>query len=315
MENVFIKAERVVATALGLLVREVSLPALVWRDAGGDFAGAKDDTISIRLPSFMAANTRALRSGDARSKSNLHERKVDVTLDTDVYLDVPITDEQLTLDIADFGGQVLSPVMQGIALQLEQELADEIAGAAYDRAVTWNGSDDPYSAIALPARELLNKGHVPMGNRRLLVGSEIESAFLDSDKFVHADKSGSTMTLRESQIGRVAGFDVHTSNLISPDEAYAFHRTAYVLSNRAPVVPAGAPWGASQSFQGFAVRTVRVFDPDEVEDRFVADSWVGTNIVTDNGSIDAGDVFTPSEDPAATSESDLFIRSVQITTS
>jgi hypothetical protein len=40
----------------------------------------------------------------------LYERKVDLTLDTDVYLDVPITDEVLTLDIADFGAQVLNPV-------------------------------------------------------------------------------------------------------------------------------------------------------------------------------------------------------------
>src|SRR5690606_34951668 len=43
-----IKPEVVVSAALGILSREVVLPALVWRDAGGDFAGAKDDTISIR---------------------------------------------------------------------------------------------------------------------------------------------------------------------------------------------------------------------------------------------------------------------------
>ena len=37
--STFLKAERVVATALGLLLREITLPAYVWRDAVGDFAG------------------------------------------------------------------------------------------------------------------------------------------------------------------------------------------------------------------------------------------------------------------------------------
>ena len=35
----FIKATKVVSTALGLLLRELTLPSLVWRDAAGDFRG------------------------------------------------------------------------------------------------------------------------------------------------------------------------------------------------------------------------------------------------------------------------------------
>ena len=128
----FIKAEKVVATALGLLLRELTLPALVWRDAAGDFAGAKNDTISIRLPAYAPARTRALRSGGPLTTDEIFERKVDVTLDTDVYKRVNIDDELLTLDIADFGSQVLNPVLVGIAQKLEDELASEITGATYE---------------------------------------------------------------------------------------------------------------------------------------------------------------------------------------
>ena len=39
----------------------------------------------------------------------LTETKVDVTLDTAVYSAVPVTDEELTLDITDFGAQILEP--------------------------------------------------------------------------------------------------------------------------------------------------------------------------------------------------------------
>lgn len=310
----FIKAEKVVRTSLGLLEREVVLPRLVWRDAGGDFAGAKGDAVTLRLPAYGVANTRALRGGGARTKSSLHERKVVVTLDTDVYMDVPVTDEELTLDIEDFGGQVLNPVNAAVARGLEDELVDTITGASYDLTVDLDLED--LKGSFAEAREKLNKARVPMSGRTLLIGSEIDSALIQVDNLVRFDQSGSTDTLREATIGRVYGFNVVVSNEIAPDEAYAFHSTAYVLSSRAPIVPAGAPWGASNSFAGFAIRNVRVFDPDEVEDRFIADAWVGSNIVTDQGSLDEDGRFTPSEEPDDTTPTPTdqkFVRAVHLT--
>lgn len=307
----FIKAERVVRTALGLLEREVVLPRLVWRDAAGDFRGAKDDTISIRLPAYAVAQKRTLRSGASRNKSTLHERKVDVTLTTDIYMDVPVSDEELTLDIEDFGAQILNPVVSGVARGLEDELVDTITGATYANEFAIDLSDLKGS-FAL-AREYLNKAQVPAGGRTLLIGSEVDSALIQLDNLVKFNESGTTDTLREATVGRVYGFDIVVSNEIAPDEAYAFHRTAYVLNSRAPIVPAGAPWGATQSFAGFAIRTVRVFDPDEVEDRFIADSWIGTSVVTDSGELDADGRFVPAEDPDDSGASDLFVRAVHLT--
>jgi hypothetical protein len=300
----FIKAERVVATALGLLLREVTLPAFVWRDAAGDFAGAKNDTISIRLPAYAPARTRSLRAGTPLTADDLYERKVDVTLDTDVYKRVNITDELLTLDIADFGAQVLNPIMLGISQGLEDLLADEITGASYENTIAFSSTaDDPYSDVAVKARAYLNNAYAPSGGRVILCGSELESAFLDSDKFIDASRSGSTATLREAVIGRVAGFDVVSCPALPADEGYAMHRTAYVLSQRAPVVPAGAPWGAQQSFQGFAIRAARVFDPDYVRDQLVVNAYAGANVVTDFGHYDAdpdaGGKFVPAENPDA----------------
>lgn len=325
----FIKATKVVNTALGLLLRELTLPQLVWRDAAGDFRGVKDDTISIRLPAFAPARTRVLRSGSTRTKDSIYERKVDVTLDTDVYKDVGITDEELTLDIADFGAQVLNPVLGGIGRQLEQEVADEITGATYENEIAFvTSTDDPYDDVAVPARAFLNNAFVPMAGRVIVCGSELESAFLRSTHFSFANRSGTTETLRESVIGRVAGFDVVSSPAIPSDEAYAFHQTAYVMSSRAPIIPAGAPWGASESYQGLAIRCVRVFDPDLVEDRFVSDSWVGANVVTDFGHYtddpDDGGKFVPGDNPDDPitghtddwlNDDDRLVRSVKITVS
>jgi hypothetical protein len=311
MANVMIKAERIVSVGLGLLERELTIPSLVWRNAGGDFAGAKDDTISLRLPAYATARTRALRSGSTRTRDSLAERKVDITLDTDIYKDIRITDEELTLDIESFGTQVLNPVVAAIARKAEDLIVTEMTGATYEHTLEFSNAD-PY-ATAVAARAKLNDSFVPLSGRAMVVGSSLESAFLLSDRFVRADAIGpsAATAVRESMIGRVAGFDVYTSPAIAPDEGYAFHKSAYVMSTRAPVVPAGAPYGASASSEGFSIRVVRVLDSETIEDILATDLWVGTNVVTDNGAITNGR-FEPSEDPTDSGASDLFVRAVKI---
>jgi hypothetical protein len=327
----FIKAERVVATALGLLLREVVLPNLVWRDAGGDFRGVKGDAITIRLPAYAPARKRALRSGAARTKDSLHERSVVVTLDDDIYKDVPISDEEMTLDILRFGEQVLNPIITGIGLELENGLATLISGATYQSTINYSAAGDPdlpYDVL-VDAGEKLDNAHAPAGGRVVVLGSGVKSDFLKSPKLSDVDRSGTSAALRDAEVGGLAGFDrIFKSNAIPANEAYAYHRTAYVMSQRAPVVPNGAPWGATQSFQGMAIRTVQIMDPDTVENRFIADSWVGYNTVLDHGHFDAdpalGGKFVPVEDPdtpitgqpnAWENDLERLVRAVKITRS
>src|SRR5690606_38215245 len=96
------------------------------------------------------------------------------------------------------------------------------------------------------ARRLLNDANVPMDGRTILMGSGVEEAILNNiDILNKANESGTDSALRDATIGRLRGFNLVTSNAIDPDKAYAFHRTAFVLSLQAPMVPSGASWGAS----------------------------------------------------------------------
>jgi hypothetical protein len=222
--STFLKPTVIVNTALGVLRRELVLPNLVWRDAAGDFAGALNDTISIRLPAYAKARTRALRSGTARTRDNIAEQKVDVTLNTDVYKDIKISDEELTLDIKNFGLQVLNPVMAGVAESLEDQLIATIQGATYAKSIAFTyATGNVWKDIILPARELLNKARVPQAGRVLAVGSGIETAMLGTDLFVQAQQSGNTNALEEAVIGRKAGFTIVSVPGLGPNEAYAFH--------------------------------------------------------------------------------------------
>lgn len=311
MANAFIKAEQIVRAALGLLERQIVLPGLVWRNAGGDFAGAKDDTISIRLPAYANSRKRTMRSGDPLTIDELDERKVDVTLTEHIYKAIGVTDEELTLDIESFGRQVLQPAGASVARGLEDEVGDLMSGATYENEVEVDPAS-PYDAI-VDARKHLNDASVPFDERAIVAGSSIEAALLKSEQFARADASGSTAALREAQIGRVAGFPVFTSNAIAPDEAYAFHRSAYVLSMRSPVVPDGATWGRSESFAGLAMRALRDYDFTNVRDRLLMDVFAGTNIVEDAGEIDANGKFVPDEDPDSSPEAEIFVRAVKLT--
>lgn len=293
----FLTAERIVSTALGLLTRESALPRTVWRDPVGDFAGAKNDTISVRLPAYAPARTRVLRSGSTRTKDTLNERKVDLTLDTDIYKDVGITDEQMNLDIRDFGVQVLNPIASGIVQEITARVAAAMAAATYARSIAFTyATGNAWIDIILAAREYLNKAHVPAGDRFLAVGASIETALLKTDLFVRANESGGTTALEDATLGRKGGFTIVTAPELGPNEAYAYHRTAYAVSNKAPAVPAGAAFGAMRSQDGFAMRMVRGFELATVEDRTVFDSWLGVTAVTDEGYFDANGIWTPSED-------------------
>lgn len=305
-----IKATRVVRTMLGVLVRDVVLPNLVWRDAGGDFRGAEGDTITIRVPSYFNAKKRALRGSQTKAASSLVETKVDVTLTDNLFGRVPITSEELTLDIDSFNREITLPVSGGIVRGLEDELVAEMQGATYQHEVEFD-TTNPYSS-AVEARRKLNDSFVPFDGRALAIGTGLEEYFLNSPQFARADQSGSTDALRNANIGNVAGFQVFVIPGLDPEEGYAFHRTAYVLNQRAPFVSAGTPWGATESFEGFAVRVAQAVDPETLVDNFHADVYVGTNHVRDFGAVGSDGKFVPDDDPDIDQDTPVFVRSVKL---
>jgi coat protein Gp5 len=307
-DNVFIKAEKVVRTALGMLEREITLPALVWRDAGGSFKGASNDTISIRLPAYVNARSRVLRGGRPITLDTLAETKVDITLDTDIYKAVAVTDEEMTLDIEDFGLQVLTPIVHSVARGVEDSLGDTLVAADYEVTIPMDDAD-PYLAL-VDARTALNNARVPRGNRFLAVGSNIEAAILKSDRLSKFDQSGSDTALREALIGRIAGFTAIGNDSLDPDVAIAAHQTAFVLSMQAPMVPDGVTWGESQSFAGLSMRVIKDYDFLNVQDRVLADVFIGSNTVKDRGTFNADGKFVPSE---SGSDAPIFIRAVELT--
>lgn len=286
MANTFLKAEKILRTALALLQREIVLPALVTRYGRADFEGAKDDTITLRVPAVLTARDYEWRTRNAAIVvDDVTETSVDVTLDTHPYSAVAITDEQLTLDIVSFAEQILRPQVRAVAERLENLIATTLAAATVPADAELDhtiGTTDGYET-AVKARKQLNIQNVPMADRVLLLGANLEEDFLNSDHLTMVDQSGSDSALRDGTLGRILGFTVVTSNAIDPDTGYAFNRSAVAFGNVAPVVPDGATAGASESEAGLAMRWIRDYDPNYLRDRAVVSAFAGAASVEEDG--------------------------------
>lgn len=290
MAHQFIKPTVVVDTAIKLLQREIMLPQLVWLNGIGDFAGKYQDTITIRVPARTVAHRRSLRgTGAARNlvTEDLTENAIPVTLDHDVYHAVALTDEELTLDIHDFAGQVLNRQIRAVAEDLENGLADTITGAPYSdnnmRVDVDPGVEGALWEAIVDGRRKLNDQFIDRNGRVLVVGSAVEAEFLKDDKFNRYDSMGESpnSAIRDALIGDVAGLRVLVSDALPHGEAYLFHPTAFIMATRPPAAPRGASFTAAASAAGLAIRWLMDYDYSSTTDRSLVDTFVGYQAVED----------------------------------
>jgi hypothetical protein len=280
MAHNFLTPDVIARAVLAVLRRETVLPQLVWTDASAEFQGKIGDTVTVRLTAKLAARTRALRATAAITTDDAVEFPVPVALASDVYSAVAIPDAVLTLDVESFVNQVLAPQLAAVVEALEDNVATTITGATYPETIEFDAAD-PFQTL-IDANKVLNDNNVPRAGRRLVVGSALEAAMLSDDRFSRVDAIGDDAlpALRDARINRKLGFDIYGSNAIAEDKGYAFHRTAFVMANRAPVVPSSVS-GSSQVLEGLAVRSIMDYDSATLQDRSVINSYVGSGVTTD----------------------------------
>ncbi len=275
-------APLITKAALGLLREEIVLPGLVYRDAESDFGGKQGDTVNVKRPSVLTAVDFGFRNSARNvTGSELTESSFPVKLDKYPGSAVDLSDEELTLDVEDFGVQVLSPQVRAVADWIEAALASAMQTETVTGALPAESDGSDLLAVITSARTALNAASVPRANRILLVGSLVEEALLNLAILTEADKSGTTEALREAILGRLRGFTVVGHNGIDEDVAIAFHPTSFALVTRAPVVPDGASFGASQSFAGISMRWIKDYDASKLSDRSVLGTFMGITAVKD----------------------------------
>lgn len=279
-----VTATRVSALAVELLSRTLVLPMTVARVPGDEFTGDAGDTITVRVRSIRTARKQAT-PGAAITYDALNETPVNVTLEH-WYDAARITDEQMSLQLVDFGSQVTAPQVDSVATAAENILAAKMNALAAEASFAITATEADTKAILLQARQSLSTAKVPATNRFLAVAPDIANRILSVSDFVRADARGDgpSTGLTEAIIGRVLGFTVVESNALTAGTALAYHKSAFVFANKAPVAPRGLPSNQSATTisQGIAMRQVFQYQPDILSDTSVMSSFAGANTVDGN---------------------------------
>lgn len=240
--------------------------------------------VAITRPRRRTANRRTVGATTALTFATAEEDEVSITLTEDIYDGVPITDAQLTLDIRDFGVQVMNPLLTSVVDLVEGDLATLIEGATYPAAsqIPFVSGGNPLAPI-LSGRRVLNDNEVPMENRILLVGADLEEELLADSNLLNIDKSGMPAVLREATLGRIYGFTVVSAGgKIDSTKSYAMHKTAFLAAMRAPVVPGGAVAGSRRIYEGIPLMMIRDYDHSTTQDRLSVRTFLGTTVNEDH---------------------------------
>jgi len=284
MANTILKPDLITDTAIKFLEKSIVLAPTIWTNGLGDFAGRRNDTVNIRVELPGTAYKRDLRATGEDRKiqlGTLNEISIPVRLTERIESAVPVTDEELSLDIVSFAQKIVARQVRAIVQQYETDVATLIEGAPYETELTID-ANKPYDAF-VDATTQLNIDNVDTDGRTLVVGPKVAAALRKSPQWSDASVAGDANAFRHGALGTIDGLTpVVGSNHIDPNSAYLFHQTAFVAANRAPAVPQGAVSGASTSSNGLAIRWLRDYDADYATDRSILTVYTGFGTITED---------------------------------
>jgi hypothetical protein len=269
-------AGRVARIALGVLARQIVLPATVYRDAESDFSGQTGDTITIRKPAVLTARTYSSRSNPIVS-DDVTESGVTVSFGDPLYSSVVLPDEAAEFEVVDFAAQVVAPQLRAVGEGAEEKLADVFNAftTAEDIAVTISGETSDVLNRIVDAGAVLNTAKVARANRFLAVDPVFEALLLKTDLVRRVDQSGTDTALLQAIISKLFGFTIVGSNALDEGTAVAYSREAFAFVMRSQKIPQGAVMGSNMSYGGLALRWIQQYDPNYLQDQSVVSALAG----------------------------------------
>lgn len=213
--NTFLTVQEIAREGLLRLRENQVMARLVHTDFKNEFAN-KGDTVQVRKPATFVADDFT----STVTPQNIEESNVLVKLDKIADVSVDITSKEMTLNIQDFGFQVLDGAMAAIAQKIDTALHGLYADVPYFYGA--GGTTPSGLADIAGVRKVLQDNKVPNVMRRLVFDTAAEAKFLTLDSFVEADKAGTTQALREANLGRLMGFDNYASQNVRDHVGGAF---------------------------------------------------------------------------------------------
>ena len=188
---------------------------LVYTDYSDTFANV-GDSVRVRKPATFIADD----FGGTINLQDINETSVTVKLNQIADVSVELESKQLTLDIQNFGDQVIDGAMLAIQEKIDKGISAMYQYVPYYSGVS--GATPETLANIATAMKTLNKNRVPPALRRAIWSPEAHASLIVLDAIAGLDKSGTTAALREASMGRIHMFDNYMNQNIKTHEAGAY---------------------------------------------------------------------------------------------
>ena len=267
-----------------------NLPRTVRQDFSTEFVAGRGQTVNVLGPinaGKAKVYTKANRAArDAIQFNELGQTWFTVKLDDQVYNAVRLPDDFATFTLENLTKQVLLPQAESVVDELAAPLITQMVAIATDAsipAVAANGSN--ITQVLIKTRQVLNDRHVTANGRYFAVGADIEAAILSLPQLQKVNESGSSEVLREATIGRLFGFTIVADPALPSDFGIGYHSDAFAHVTRPSRQPEGAAKSATVSQDGFALRWIQHYNPLQLEDQSVVDTFYGATTLDANRAV------------------------------
>lgn len=268
--------------AIELLRRQLVLVATASRIPAGEYYGGSGGTVTVRVPTPRVARQHE-RRGAQITYDDQNETPVDVIVQH-WYSGTLVSDEELSLDIVNFGRQIVAPQVESVARAAEDRLATVMNALDGDAMIAWASEPDPAADkdTVLAIREQLTVNELPAGDRWVACAPDITTRLLNVPGFVEADKRGATTALEHAEVGQVYGLRFLESAALDAGTAVAYHRSGFCFGSVRPADPSGGADSSTVTDGGVSLRVIRAYDPGHLSEAVVTSVFAGAAVVPED---------------------------------
>lgn len=280
MAHTLYTPEQAAKATLASLRWLTNLPRTVRQDFSQEFVAGRGQTVNVLGPiSAGTAKVYTKANRDARAAigfNDLAQEWFPVTLENQLYNAVRLPDDWATFTLEELTRQVLKPQAESVVDAIAAPLITQMSAIATDASIPEVAPDGSnITQVLIKARQVLNERKVTAAGRTFAVGADIEAAILSLPQLQKVNESGSSEVLREATIGRLFGFTIVADQALASDFGIAYHRDAFAHVTRPSRQPEGAAKSATVAQDGFALRWIQHYNPLQLEDQSVVDTFFG----------------------------------------
>lgn len=290
MAHVLYTPEQAARATLASLRWLTNLPRTVRQDFSAEFVAGRGQTVNVLGPVDAGkANVYTKAQRDAREAikfNELNQTWFPVKLENQIYNALRLPDDFATFTLTDLTRQVLVPQAESVVNDLAAPLIAEMVAIETDEKIPAMALDGSNALnVLIKARQVLNERHIPTDGRYFAVGADLEAAILSLPQLQKVNESGSSEVLRNATIGRLFGFEILADPALPADFGVAYHRDAFAHIMRPSRQPEGAAKSATVAQDGFALRWIQHYNPLQLEDQSVVDTFYGATTLDANRAV------------------------------